>query len=97
MFIPHLEHIIIISNKEFFSLSLASCEDGSVRLSIDNRSPESYELIDDELARGRVEVCSGGNYETVCGDVWSFESASVICSQLGFSPYGKLDLLGSMT
>ena len=36
-----------------------SCDDGDVRLSIDNEPPESYELIDDELARGRVEVCDG--------------------------------------
>ena len=68
---------------------IAFCEHGAARLSLDNRFPESYELIDDELARGRVEVCNGGGYEAVCGDVWSFESASVVCSQLGYSPYGE--------
>ena len=68
---------------------VAFCEHGAARLSLDTRLPESYELIDDELARGRVEVCNGSSYEAVCGDVWSFESASVVCSQLGYSPYGK--------
>ena len=65
------------------------CEEGAVRLSIDSRRPQSYELIDDELARGRVEVCNGSSFESVCGDTWSFESSSVVCSELGFSPYGK--------
>ena len=46
-------------------------------------------FIKDELARGRVEVCVGGQYGTVCDDNWGYEDASVLCSLLGFSPYGK--------
>ena len=74
--------------------------DGSVRLAIGDifelykglaDIDENY-YINDDLARGRVEVCVGEKYGTVCDDDWDYEGASVVCAQLGFSRYGGLFL-----
>ena len=46
--------------------------------------------IKDELKIGRVEVCIGGQYGSICYDneFNNSQAVSVVCSQLGFSPYG---------
>ena len=49
----------------------------------------AYNLIKNALARGVVEVCENGSYVSVCEDSLGHSEGSVICSQLGFSPYGK--------
>ena len=47
-----------------------------------------FSVIDDMLSRGRIEVCNGTVYEAVCADGWNYTDASVVCRELGFSPYG---------
>ena len=73
---------------------LVACVEGAVRLQNPDASSESelpsYDLIKDQVSRGIVEVCINQSYNTILlDDFWSDEDASVICKQLGFSPYGE--------
>ena len=83
----------------------AVCLNGTVRLTIGDINElyqgledleDSY-YIKDELARGRVEICIGGIYGTVCDNHWDQRDASVLCSQLGFSANGELPLFQHLT
>ena len=57
---------------------VSECEHGSVRLMGGSTSLD-----------GRVEVCLGGQWGSVCADTWSVEAANVACGQLGYQSTGK--------
>ena len=59
-------------------LGNATCNRGEVRLT---GGEDRYE--------GQVEICIAGVFGTVCDDQWDVQDASVVCRQLGFSPYGE--------
>lgn len=46
------------------------------------------ELHNGEKYLGRAEVCYMNTYHTLCYEGRQDSYASVICKQLGFSPYG---------
>lgn len=58
------------------------CQTGDVRL-VNGTSP----------SEGRVEICMGGVWGTVCDNAWDQLDASIVCRQLMFSRFRKLHLL----
>lgn len=40
---------------------------------------------------GAVEICINGTWGAICTGNWDSRDASVMCRQLGHSPYGKLN------
>ncbi len=63
---------------------LETCITGSVQLMSDSHLYRGSDPVS-----GRVEICIGGWYGTICDDSWSYKEASVVCRQLGYSPNGR--------
>lgn len=61
---------------------ILDCTDGSVRLQDGTTNSE-----------GRVEICTGGVWGTVCDELWNTPDAIVVCRQLGYSDTSKLFLI----
>ena len=59
-------------------LYAAPCTTGKVRLAGSNIPNE-----------GRVEICIGNAWGTVCDDNWDSADATVVCRQLGYSTQGE--------
>ena len=62
------------ANSHFITAPSLACSNGAIRL-MDGESDD----------QGRVEVCLGGQWGTVCADSsWDNSDAQVVCRQLGY-------------
>lgn len=81
-------HATTSSLWQYFPLPpIVACDGGYARLVNDERLQRR--IIKDTVSTGRVEMCLNGEFRTICADDWNNAAASVLCSQLGLSRFGK--------
>ena len=68
---------VIIMHFPVVGSSYSNCTEGAVRL-IGGVSENE----------GRVEVCYGHTWGTVCDNRWNRHDANIVCRQLGYQPIG---------
>ena len=69
-----------------WNLCLADCTLGDVRLT----SGTADSGFEEQTNAGIVEICVTDTFGRVCNTGWANRDASVVCRELGFSPYGIL-------
>lgn len=55
------------------------CNEGEIRL-----------MNGSVASEGRVELCYGGFWSTVCDRQWGIQEAQVVCRQQGYTSQGKV-------
>ena len=70
----------------YWNLCLADCTLGDVRLT----SGTADSGFEEQTNAGIVEICVTDTFGRVCNTGWANRDASVVCRELGFSPYGIL-------
>ena len=58
------------------------CNHGAIRLVGGNTVHE-----------GRVELCNGGSWTSICPARWDSNEAHVVCGQLGYTPIGIVSII----